>query len=349
MSYSIIQADLKEHRNEIISLWKRNFQGVPEERYSWIYENNPSGETLCFLLRHDENDSIVGAASLFPRRILINGVYVNAAIGGDFAIDKKHRSLGQGLSLIKSFISTCEGEQFDLLYGFSNENSEPVTMKAGYVVLGEVIQMTTLLKSYHHIKKYINLPLIASATSSIIDSFILFRLIINYKKIKGLYSFEILSSFDDRFDDLWKKISNQFSFIGERTGSFLSWRFKESPYNKYDIFTLTSKDHHNIYGYIIFTVHEKRAQISDIGFLNDNKILDVLLNIFFRYQRQQGIESIAMSIGADPVLINQINKNGFSIRNRRGKIVIYISSKSSLSLQDVKKGNWYITSGDNDV
>lgn len=54
MTYTIIKADLNRKRNDMIGLWRRNFQDVPDERYSWIYESNPQVLQLAGLQRRQK-------------------------------------------------------------------------------------------------------------------------------------------------------------------------------------------------------------------------------------------------------------------------------------------------------
>lgn len=348
MSYTIIQADLKNHKKDIISLWRRNSQGVPEERYSWIYENNPAGAPICYLLKENESGSIVGATSLFPRKIFIDGKQINAGIAGDFVVDKNHRALGPALSLQKAAVFHCNGNEFAILYGFPNKQSESVLLRAGYKILGEVVQMTKPLHSYYYIKRYINIPVITKALSNALDFLMKNHPKEIYKKTSNQYSFIILSSFNQTFDVLWDKASTRFIFIGERNSSYLNWRYKESPHNKHNIFALISKDDSKIFGYIIFSLTENRAQIADILFQKDD-ILDTLISSFINMQRRQGVDSISINIAGNRSFVDKLKEYGFSLRSRERKILIYTSSNFLIPLPEIENGNWYLTSGDNDI
>jgi hypothetical protein len=87
MSYFITKADSKEFKEALLSLWHRNFVRMPNGRYGWIYENNPSGPPLVFLLHHDESNAIVGGISLFTRSAYLKGKPVPEWILGDLVVD----------------------------------------------------------------------------------------------------------------------------------------------------------------------------------------------------------------------------------------------------------------------
>lgn len=347
MSYSIIQADIKKHKADIISLWNRNFREIKEARYPWIYEKNPSGLPICYLLKHDDTNSVVGLISLFPRSIYIKGKNVQAYICGDLVVDKKHRTFGPALFLFKAAISKCE-EESSILISFPNKISEVVSLRAGFKILGELIHMTQVLRTYPYVMRYVNFPFLARAISYLLD---LFYYCLNnfFRKIPNSTHVEILEFADNIFDDFGKKIVNDFSLKGEVSSTHLNWRFHESPYNYHKIFVVSLKDRKNIIGYIVFYVVEKRVQIVDFSFDCNDKSLDILFTAFSNYQIKQGAESIGLSIAGSQKLINQLKKNGYLIRFKDLKFIIYVSSRYIETISEIKSGNWYLTLGDNDV
>jgi predicted acetyltransferase len=347
MAYSILQCDIRKCKEDIISLWRRNFQGVLEQRYSWIYENNPAGSAICYLLKDDERNKIVGAVTLIPRKIILNGKPINASIIADLSIDKDIRSQGYGFSLIKSLDTICDGKRFSMLYAFPYEASGPIFRKAEYEILSEIHEMTKILRSHYYIKKNIDYPILTRILSSIVDFIIHYNPKTIFKKHLREYSLEKLTYFDKRFDDLWEKVSTQFTLIGERSCSFLNWRFKEAP-DKYNIFALTSNSGSHILGYVISTASQTRVHIADIVFLNDS-ILNALLLLYFRHQRAKGVDAVTITIAANPLLINKFKYNGFSVRSKIGRVVINMSSKINFTSQEIKKKKWYLMTVDNDV
>jgi hypothetical protein len=120
MTYSVRLADINEDKQTLKSLWIRNFGWITEGRYDWIYKNNPSGQPLSFLLHHDKSNSIVGAISLFPRKIFSGDEIIPAYVCGDLVIDQKHRALGPVLKLLKTVISEHENNKTGILISFAD-------------------------------------------------------------------------------------------------------------------------------------------------------------------------------------------------------------------------------------
>ncbi len=348
MTYSIIQADLKEHREAILGLWERNFQDMPEERYSWIYEGNPAGSAACCIARDPETGSVIGAASLFPRRILVNGKCFIAGIAGDFAIDRKHRGFGPAASLQKMALSFCASRKFDILYGFPSKQAVPVTSRAGCKMLGEIFTLTKPLRSHYHLKKYHSMPLLAKMIAKPVDIIMEYSSMEKYSGRIHENSFEILPSFDRRFDDLWEKASVHFPIIGERSSAYLLWRFTRSPHRKYAVFTLV-QDNGDMSGYIVFSTSENKTVIVDLLSLDLQATLSALLSGFITFQRKEGIDSISISFTGNRYFLKKLKRYGFFLRSKEGRVIIYLPPDSPHLSFLLDKKNWYLLPGDNDI
>lgn len=350
MPYTVLKADIKNNKRDIIYLWKRNFPDLPEERYKWIYEDNPAGQASCWLLKETEQNKIVGATALFPRRVFVHGRQMIAGIAGDFVIDREHRTLGPALLLQKAVLPISNGKEtsFNFFYGFPNKISEPVLLKAGYKILREVHSLTKPLKSYYYLKKHADIPFITRGLSFFLDFGL--KIFSKEKYFKNNdFEFDILTSFDHRFDIFWASVLNQFAMIGERTSSYLNWRFIKSPHKNYQTFAQIRKKSRAISGYIVYNIIDNKAYISDFLFLNVNEMFDSLLSEFLIYQRARGIDAVSISFIGSHALMEELREYGFSNRGRESKIMIYAPPDSPLGPYLLDKENWYLMPGDNDI
>lgn len=347
--FSITIADLKNDRDNILALWKRNFPNISEKRFSWMYENNPAGAASCLLLNNPKENSVIGATALFPRRIFINGKPILSAVGGDFMVDKEHRSLGPALSLQKAATTLCDDEIFNLIYVIPNKNSGPVVQRAKYKVLCDMVNLTKPLRSYYQLKKHFDIPVVTKMVSKPVD--LAMRIISkeNYYKKHDDHTFELPLSFDERFDELWKEVSSVLPVIGERSSSYLNWRFSSSPHKEHYIFSLVQKQSKNIQGYIVFHISESRVCIDDMLCLDMDETLDCLLSKFLSVQRKKGMDSVTTSYGGTPAFINKFQEHGFSIRGGEDKIMVYVPSGSPHLAQLMNAESWYLLPGDKDI
>jgi len=279
--------------------------------------------------------------------MLIDGKYYRAGIAGDFAVDREHRGLGPALSLQKAAVSHCRERRFDILYGFPNNRSQSILLRAGYKVVADIFRMTKPLRSRYYLKRRIETPFITRALSRPVD-FAIKLISGNYHKNQEQYSLESPSFFDERFDDLWKKASTRFPIIGERTSSYLNWRYMRSPHVTYSVFALT-KGEDTLVGYIVYHISENKANIADLLSIDCDATLDALISEFINHLRMTGIDSVTVCYAGAHTFMNKLMDHGFSIRDREGKIVVYSPSDTPRHPFLLNEENWYLMPGDNDI
>lgn len=341
----IIKADITKDKKEITDLWEKNFQDVPEKRYEWIYENNPAGAPSCWIAKKD--GEVVGSTALFPRRLFIKGQAVTGGIAGDFSVNKEVRGFGPALSLQRETLSNYLKDGFDILYGLPNKRSEGVLKRSGYSVIGDIMSLTRPLRSQYFLKK--NLPLsIAGIASKPLDLAMKIFARENFNVGYKEHSTEVLTSFDSRFDRLWKKSLPNFTIIGERSSSYLNWRFAQSPHNKYSVFIIKLAKADDILGYVIFSTTDKRVNIADILY-QDGETVDILLSKFLLLLRRKGIDSVSISLAGCHDLVKKLLQYGFSVRGREGKLLALFPKDSPYSHCITEIKNWHLMAGDNDI
>ena len=345
MSYFIIKADLVVHKHEILRFWEKNFVQVNEKRYAWIYENNISGKPLVFLLRHTKHGEAIGGISLFPRILYIDKKPFKAYVCGDLVVDQEHRFLGPAMKLIKAAIDQCEIKDDTILYGFPNAVSEKVFLKAGFEVLDHIHELTCVIRTYPYIRKFIPNNYLTHLFSWPMDQFFHLRYNRQHKNV----SIEIYSTIHGQFDVLWKNMINDFSFIGERNRDYINWRFSLSHKNNYRLFTIADAITKNLSGYILYQNNDRRIQIDDIGFRDNDQTITTLVNSFYNCQRKEGKEAISINIAGNPALMSLFKKSGYSLRSKNRKLIYYPSDKNKALIERSKEGMWYFTTGDNDI
>lgn len=346
--YTVTPGSILENKQDIVGLLERNFNQVLDKRYAWIYEGNPVGPATCLLAKDTKEDLFIGVQALFPRKVFINGKCYHAALGGDFAVNKEHRVIAPALLLQNAVISHCNEGNFDFLYGFPNRESQAVNKMLGLEMF-DVLRMTKPLKSYYYLKRRVNVPKVAGIMSGPIDFMMkLQSREFRYRGFNGLTS-NIPSYVDERFDVLWNKVSAQISIIGERSSSYLNWRYIRSPYHKHHIFSLEEKGNGNIHGYIVFHVEENVTNIDDLLSVDMNETLDSLLSEFILFQRKEGIDSISICYAGTPSIVRKLQDFGFSIRDKEDKIIFYIPPNSPVLPFQLIKENVHFLGGDNDV
>src|SRR5260370_15911816 len=74
-------------------------RGADEQRYTWMYMDNPEGPARAWIATPSHSREMIGVAAAFPRRMLHSGKEVRGWVLGDFSIHPDHRTLGPALAL----------------------------------------------------------------------------------------------------------------------------------------------------------------------------------------------------------------------------------------------------------
>ena len=348
MSYHVFKGDIRQDSSTIRELWGRKFPKWPQDKYEWLYKNNPYGEASCWIVRQGKGNIVVGTTAVFPKKVTVEGKTVLGGITGDFGVDKTHRILGPAIQLQKGAISTCKTKQFDFLYGYPNRRSEAVQRRAGFKMLGSALRMVRILKSRDYFRRHIKPVGLAEAVSKVADIVIRITSREDLHMNKGDFRFNVVSEFGEEFDALWEKAASQFKIIGERTSQFLTWRLKQCPYKNYSTFVMSSNGSKEILGYIAYTVTDNNSHIMDFFAVDMDTLADVLLSEFVSFQRRTGINSISFFFFGTERVVRKFVKHRFSIRDDHRNIVAYIEPSSELSGSLLEKENWYLTETDLD-
>jgi len=348
-NYQIFKADMNTHREEIQALWERNFPAVPEHRFTWIYENNPRGPAICWLAKDVEQDKVVGATSLFPRKFSIHRSPVLAGIAGDFVVDKEHRGFGPSLALQHTVVSHSQEARFDFLYGISGKQAELVHRRAGYHIVGQVVRMIKPLKVDKYFQRGNGVPWMKKNLAKPLNVALSLLSKEQYSAGPKNYRLERISVFDRRFDDLWEKASSRYPVIGERTGEYLNWRFTHTPHKSYTIFTLTHKKDDEILGYIVSHVVNNHAYIADLLCIDNTSVFNTLVSRFLLFVREEGLDSVSITCMGDRAVTKKLKGYGFFMRASNTNVIAYVDPDSPLTSTLSEPNNWYLTEGDNDV
>jgi hypothetical protein len=349
MSYTITQANMNKDRSDIIGLLKNVFSEAPEERLSWIYQNNPQGAAACWLARTSADNRLIGATTLFARRLWIDGAPHLVGVAGDFAVVKEHRAFGPALALKKAALSGAGEGEFDLIYSFPNSASRAVLLRAGYATLGRVARFTRLLKSRSYFQKRCRPAVLAPVLGAAVDAAMSCR----YEWFGGWetadYLGEEVDAFDERFDALWQEARRGHRIIGERTRRFLRWRFAESPHHAYKTFASVRKSDRRLTGYIVYYDEGDVVCIADLLSSDQEGSLLALLRGFLRHQEERGKSAVYVLYLGDGFLVRALSKVGFLERPERSEVLYHATSALRPTVDIARPENWYLFEGDNDI
>ncbi|BHH86296.1 hypothetical protein LA52FAK_45850 [Desulforhopalus sp. 52FAK] len=165
--------------------------------------------------------------------------------------------------------------------------------------------------------------------------------------LKSEYKVKVTDALDSQFNTLGHKIQNNFSFLGERTSSFLNWRHKY-PINQKNLFFLVHKKD-DLVGYVSYHLSNKKCQVKDIAYDSETANLQKILSLFTEYHYNEKTSSIAIAMSGHDQVIKELKSNGFILRETDMNYVAYSSLPDTHLADNLKKQSWYLTLIDNDT
>jgi len=348
-AYTVCALDFEKNKQDVLNVWRSNGFGIPESKYSWMYEGNPHGRAIGRLVL-DKNDEVVGMAALFPRSLRIDGnSQAAAAIVGDFVIAKEHRSLGPALMLQKALIESQKKHHFGLAYGFPNQQAEAVLQKAGYRFIGNTIRLTRPLRSHYYFSRRIPGNWLARTLAGVVDPVLHWTSKEIRHKTNRELKFESLLDFDERFDDFWARCSHRSLIVGERNSAYLRWRYTHCPHKGYRVNAIADGSSREILAYVVWYTVGTSVHIAELWDDGQCGVMDCLLSEFMRFQRQEHADSVSISYLGGEALANKLKQYGFAIREREKKLFILADPNAPGFAHLSNPQNWCLFEGDADT
>jgi hypothetical protein len=349
MSYTVYQADLKKDKNVILKFCAENRKKPLEEKFKWMYEGNPDGKAMVWLIKHDESGEYAGMTSLFPRKFFINNKCVDGGIAGDFLVNAKHRTLGPAIMLQKGVLSAANSS-VDFIYGFPNMHSEPVFKRVGYKCLGPITRLVKVLKTEPQLRKFGLSEWFIALVSPVIDLVLSLFSFETWHCANHDYLCEEVDKIDERFDRLWEERKNKFSVIGEKNSDFLRWKYIDDPDDHNRVFAVFDLEKSCLKGFIIYFQDANSVEILDFLFSDDKNARTELMASFLRHIRQFKAESLVINSFENNDISKIMKKFGF-LKGKCGRnVYMYCSDKLTKEMNLLKSsGNWMLMNSDQDT
>lgn len=327
MAYSVRKADIEADKYSIIEFWNKNHKSTIDEKYKWIYENNPDGIASVWLLIHDESMTIVGMASLFPRLFCNSDKSYKVGIQGDLLVDSNHRSLGPVFSLLKTLLISDEAKSCSFLYSFPNKNADLVFKRLGYSYIGSIVRRVRLYDSKRLLREA-GLPSIFAAFIGPVVNILNTLMAPEF----WYYDFQrheikIQKYVSDEYSLLWEKAkSNGFSTCKSR--EYMNWKYKTDPDEENGFFTVYKRDTREMVGCIVYSQTENVIEIRDIVYKDSLYSRISLVSLFLNYARKQNIESIYFLSVRGALLDRDLSSFDFIDRGKGKPIYTLINNDS---------------------
>lgn len=339
---------------------RRNVHGkVPDEeqwrrRWKWMHRDNPAGKSRIWLAEHD--NIIIGQCPFFFTQMKVGEEVATAAHSRDLMTDPNYRRQGISYTLQTVGQNEVAKEGISIMYSFPNKSNYLSKMKSGWYDVGLLQFRFKILNTKNLLRKHVGNKLLLAICTAVAN--LLLSIFFKTKeppKINGL-TISRVSFFDDRIDDLWKRVSHDYEIITVRNKEYLNWRYTQVPGAKYEIY-IAEKDG-QVCGYIVLRAVKEgslvKGYIFDLLILSNREdVAHCLLSKAIQYFKHQKADFIYCKMMVGKRLLNIFRRAGFlsfrPLGKRKGRFCIYNSNLgiSKTYLRDRK--NWFTQLGDSDL
>lgn len=350
MKLCIEEADLQKDRETLIRLLDENRDyTVTDNRYEWLYLNNPAGRACAWLLKDAEKSSFVGASAAIPRRMWVNGEIMDCFVLSDFSIDPNYRTLGPAVKLNRASVDPVLSGSTPFAYDFPSEKMAVVHRWIKARLLGTAVRMVKPLRVEPFLSKKTGLPLLPKLAGLAGDFLLLHRLSLTMDKGYTAECHEVgIETFNDDFSRLDHELGPQFPVCGVRDREYLVWRYAQNPLRRYHVVGLKKDGQHAGHG--IFSLNEqRRITVYDMYAGKD---------LFVRKNLVRGLVRAGVELKADALEVVLFDKDPwmglleefrFSKRSEQAQVFVFIPEKSRLAGIVDNPGNWHLFQGDRDT
>jgi hypothetical protein len=194
----------------------------------------------------------------------------------------------------------------EFIYGVPNRKAKGVLAKLGYEELGEYTCFVKKLKCFF--KKY-KLPDFVVKVLNFA-----FRLTIKelfYKRPHNI-KVEVFKKFDERVNLLFEKAKNNLDITVQKNKHFLDWRYPESPFAGFEIFSV-SDEKKNMLGYIVYFVKDEICNIADILCENAELHFNLLVSEFIKFAFSKKMQNISVNFLGGEDISEKLKEMGFFV------------------------------------
>lgn len=354
-----VRAYREGDEDRIFELYKAVY---PEKEYNhekwlrwwrWMYKDNPAGPGRIWLAEHD--GKIVGQHAIIPVEVKIGDKTVAGSLSLDAMTHPDYRRQKMFETLAKRVYDEAARGNTHLLYAILHANNFSYTGFIKKLNWFDVASMQIMLKPLNW-RNVVTLKVNNNFLQRVLATgvnLVSNKVLIRTEKppvTEGL-TINQIASFDERFDEVWSKISNQFQIMVIRNKDYLNWRYSTPDVN-YSIFVAEKAS--EIWGYVVsgYKIQSgvKVSRIFDMV-AQSEEVMCCLISRLIEDCKQNRVDLIIYRLIANKTYRQVFKRNGFiSVPFIKGFHLCAYSTSPSIHKEFLRNPqNWLVQTGDSDL
>jgi hypothetical protein len=355
----------------ILELWhgmsSTRVQDVVEQRRSWLYERNPVGPAVTWVVVEPTTRDVVACATAFPRRLRVGERTLTAGLLADFLVSPRHRIGGPALMVQRTLAAQSRSFGFSFLFGYPNHKALPIFKRLeDFRIVAQSSAWLKPLRLRAGLEKLIGprLPKAWSATlregvaqtAAGVAALAGDRMVPVVDWLRGLrVPSATLPLLTRRADAIGRELpafpAPRTRIVGARDQAYLDWRYAEYTTAQCEMFSVSHAAHAEALGLVVFRRDGACAHILDASWGDGPDAAAVLFAAFLRTLRKDGVHEVrAAYVGARQVK-DLLRRFGFIERPSKRCLVAYVEpqSESWLSEAVLSEESWALFDGELDI
>jgi GNAT superfamily N-acetyltransferase len=221
MSFRVRLADAGD-TPEVLALLAEHLPGAdPRARHAWLYEHNPGGRALTWVVEEEITGALAGLTSMFPFRLWHRGREVRGALGGDGYVRPAFRRRGLGAMLHDASRRAMRAHGIRCMYGAPGPMNVTPLKNAGSREIGTVTRWMRPLRGR---------VLGAHRLDAVVTSLL--------RPWRAGAALDPVQRDDPRVDRVWAATRDSLQLAAIRDAGFYTWRFVDAPAQRQHAFVI---------------------------------------------------------------------------------------------------------------
>ena len=201
--------------------------------WNWRYRDCPSGPPIVWVAESD--GKLIGQYLITRVRMKVGNEVITGSQSESTMTHPEYRRQGMFEVLAHKTYEAAAKEGVPIVYGFPNKYSYPgFISKLDWLDVCSPQTMIKPLKLENILRKYIPGGLLTK-TLTMIGNLAINLLYGAQRPPQANLTITRISSFDERINALWKRVSNDYEIIVVRDREYLNWRYVNIPDVAYTI------------------------------------------------------------------------------------------------------------------
>jgi len=322
--------------------------------WNWRFGGGPCGVPIIWLA--ECNGELVGQYLITRVKMKVGDEVITGSQRGGTMTHPDYRRLGIFEALGKKTHQEAGEKGIPLVYAFPNKYSYQGSVKKlnWFDVCPRQI-MIKPLNLENILRKHIPSKLVAKILAGVGN--LTLNLLYRTRKppeVDGL-TITRVSSFDERINDLWKKISNEYEIAIVRDKEYLNWRYVDIPNIDYAIY-LAEKEG-QILGYTVLRCKKQQGLIIGRIFelivpLEQQAVAQSLLAKAIEFFKEEGADLALTYIIGNKIYGKTLRRSGFIFApfiNRELRFIVRMNTPETPETFLRNPERWFIQLGDSDL